>query len=116
MGKGIAGWGIGLLAVAALGAGCRQSNPLTPAQQAGEHLYKVRCAHCHEENDLVLKPPPPPLSGLFDRTFLPSGARATDEQVGRTILNGKGKMPPFQGRFDQEQLDDLVAFLHTGLR
>ena len=35
--------------------------PLTAQQAEGKHLYEVRCAHCHEENDLQLKKVPPDL-------------------------------------------------------
>jgi mono/diheme cytochrome c family protein len=97
-------------------AGCRSQPQLTPQQAAGQHWYQERCAHCHEENDLALKPPPPGLSNLFHRSTLPSGAPATDAQVIRTVLGGKGKMPSFAGRFTQEQMDALLAYLHTGLR
>jgi mono/diheme cytochrome c family protein len=96
-------------------AGCRSQSQLTPQQAAGQHLYQERCAHCHEENDLALKPPPPSLSNLFRRSTLPSGAPATDAQIIRTVLGGKNKMPSFSGRFTQEQLDALLTYLHTGL-
>jgi mono/diheme cytochrome c family protein len=97
-------------------AGCHSQPRLTPQQAAGQHLYQVRCAHCHEENDLALKPPPPGLSNLFRRSTLPSGAPATDAQVIRTVLSGKGNMPSFAGRFSQEEMDALLAYLHAGLR
>jgi mono/diheme cytochrome c family protein len=32
------------------------------------------------------------------------------------VLAGKGMMPAFTGRFTDEQMDELVAYLHTGLR
>ncbi len=97
-------------------AGCRSQSALTPQQADGQHLCASRCAHCHEENDLALKPPPPNLSNLFHHAKLPSGAPATDAQVVRTVLSGKGNMPSFAGRFTQEQMDALLAYLHTGVR
>jgi mono/diheme cytochrome c family protein len=96
-------------------AGCHSQPQLTPQQAAGQHLYQERCAHCHEENDLALKPPPPNLTNLFHHDKLPSGAPATDAQIIRTVLGGKGNMPSFAGRFTQEQMDALLAWLHTGL-
>jgi mono/diheme cytochrome c family protein len=96
--------------------GCRSQPVLTPQQTAGQQLYKGRCAHCHEDNDLALKPPPPNLNNLFHRSKLPSGAPATDAQVVRTVLSGKGNMPSFAGRFTQEQMDALLAYLHAGVR
>jgi len=76
----------------------------------------MRCAHCHEYNDLALKKVPPNLHGVFTRTTLPSGAPATDVQVARTVLTGKGMMPSFAGRFTTAQMEALLAYLHTGLK
>ena len=96
--------------------GCRSAPTLTPQEAEGKHLYEVRCAHCHEDNDLALKKVPPNLHGVFNRTTLPSGAPATDEAVRQNVLTGKGMMPAFTGRFTEEQMADLLAYLHTGLR
>jgi hypothetical protein len=73
-------------------------------------------AHCHEDNDLALKKVPPDLHAIFERSALPSGAPATDAEVRRVILAGKGFMPSFAGRFTEEQMTDLLVYLHTGLR
>lgn len=97
-------------------AGCHSTPTLTPQETEGKHLYSVRCAHCHEENDLELKKVPPNLHNVFARTTLPSGSPATDQEVRRVVLSGKGMMPAFTGRFTEEQMTDLVAYLHTGLR
>jgi len=96
--------------------GCHSAPSLTAQEAEGKHLYAVRCAHCHEDNDLALKKVPPDLHGVFSQGTLPSGAPATDAQVERTILSGKGMMPSFTGRFTQEQMAALLAYLHTGLR
>jgi mono/diheme cytochrome c family protein len=97
-------------------SGCHSASSLTPQEAEGKHLYQVRCAHCHEENDLALKKHPPDLHGLFDRMTLPSGASASDAAVRLNVLAGKGMMPGFRGRFTEEQLAALIAYLHTGLR
>jgi len=97
-------------------AGCHSMPPLTPQEAEGKHLYQVRCAHCHEDNDLALKKIPPDLHGVFARKTLPSGVPATDEAVRQNVLTGKGMMPGFVGRFTDEQLAALLAYLHTGLR
>jgi len=97
-------------------AGCRSAPSLTPQQAQGKHLYNVGCAHCHEENDLHLKKVPPNLHGLFSRGTLPDGAPATDAEVERVLLTGKGMMPSFAYQMTRQQMDALVAYLHTGLR
>jgi mono/diheme cytochrome c family protein len=108
--------GVFVLAAGALMniAGCHQA--LTPRQAEGKHLYDTRCAHCHEDNDLGLKKVPPNLHGVFSAKTLPSGAPATDAEVERVVLSGKGMMPTFAGRFTKDQLDALVAYMHTGMR
>jgi cytochrome c2 len=104
------------VAMATCLTGCHGKPSLTPQQAAGKHLYQVRCAHCHEENDLALKKVPPDLHHVFDRATLPSGAPATDAAVRQNVLTGRGMMPSFAGRFDDEHMADLLAYLHTGLR
>ena len=97
-------------------AGCHSQPPLTPQQAEGKHLYQVRCAHCHQDNDLALKKAPPDLHRVFSANTLPSGAAASDSEVARVVLAGKGMMPSFNGRFTDQQMSDLLAYLHTGLR
>jgi len=104
------------LYVSAALAGCHSAPSLTPQEAEGKHLYSVRCAHCHEENDLDLKKVPPDLHGVFAHTTLPSGAPASDQEVRRVVLSGKGMMPSFAGRFTNDQMAALLAYLHTGLR
>ena len=109
----------GLMSTASAGvflAGCRRVPQLTRQQIEGKHLYAIRCAHCHQDNDLNLKKVPPDLHGMFSRSNFPSGAPATDENVWRVVLAGKGMMPGFAGRFTDEQMAALIAYLHTGLR
>jgi len=117
---GRSGWA-GILAGMAAGigivlSGCHSAPALTDQQAAGKHLYQVRCAHCHEDNDLALKKVPPDLRGVFERKALPSGAPATDAAVRQNVLSGRGMMPGFAGRFTEEQMGSLLAYLHTGLR
>ena len=120
--KGIGSWGRAAVAarllpvaLASMLAGCHAQQQLTPQQAEGQHLYAGRCAHCHEENDLGLKPPPPNIHGAMARAKLPSGAAATDAEVRRLVLVGKGKMPSFSGRFTEEQMAALLAYLHTDM-
>jgi mono/diheme cytochrome c family protein len=97
-------------------AACRQTPSLTLQQAEGKHLYLARCAHCHEDNDLGLKKVPPDLHGVFEHKSLPSGIPASDAAVRQNVLVGRGLMPGFAGRFTDEQMAALLAYLHTGLR
>ena len=94
-------------------AGCHVQSALTPQQAEGKRLYDTGCAHCHEENDLRLKKVPPNLHGLFSHKTLPDGAPATDAEVERILLAGKGMLPSFAYQMTQEQRDRLLAYLHT---
>lgn len=97
-------------------AGCHQVTALTKQEAEGKRLYAGRCAHCHEDNDLALQKIPPDLHRFFGRKMLPSGAPATDAAVRQNVIVGKGMMPGFAGRFSDEQMAALLAYLHTGLR
>ena len=101
------------VAVATLLAGCHSAPRLTPQQAEGERLYDVGCAHCHEDNDLHLKKAPPNLHGLFSRQTLADGAPATEAEVERLLLAGKGKMPSFAYQMTKQQIDAVVAYLHA---
>jgi mono/diheme cytochrome c family protein len=96
--------------------GCSTAPELTAQQAEGQHLYEGRCAHCHEDNDLGLNPEPPDIHGVLQRAKLPSGIPASDAVVRNQILQGKGKMPAFQGRFTEPQMQALLAYLHTEMR
>ncbi len=101
------------MAMVALLAGCHSAPQLTQQQAEGKRVYDVGCAHCHEENDLHLKKVPPNLRGLFKRTTLPDGTPATDTEVEQILLSGKGMMPSFAYQMTRQQMEALVAYLHT---
>jgi mono/diheme cytochrome c family protein len=105
------------LAASAL-AGCKSSPPPMPLEQLnaqqmhGHDVFQTHCAACH--NDRVDKPlHGPPMVGVFKRPTLPSGAPANDDRVRSTIVNGHGLMRGFGDTIDQQDTDDLLAYLHT---
>jgi mono/diheme cytochrome c family protein len=105
-----------LLPVAAL-AGCNGTPPPKPldqltAQEAhGHSVYEAHCAVCHY--DRVAQPlHGPALRGVFKKPYLPSGAPANDERVSSTVLHGRSLMPA-QPQMDPQDLNDLIAYLHT---
>jgi mono/diheme cytochrome c family protein len=42
-----------------------------------------------------------------------SGIPANNDRVTDIILLGRAKMPAFQQKLTQQQLEDLMAYLHT---
>ena len=109
--------GAGALAAALLG-GCRSTPPPTPLSQlngpqtAGHDLFQSKCAVCHYDREDRPRNGPS-LLGVFKKAALPSGAPANDDRVTATILNGHGLMPAMGNQVDEQQLADLLAYLHT---
>ena len=94
--------------------GCSQSGAASSdAGGRGHELYQLHCQECHEGANLNLRKQPPKLNGLFHAKNLPSGEAATDEQVRKTIIEGRGIMPAFDQRLSDKEVDDLVKYLHT---
>lgn len=98
-----------LTCIALLLSGCSPS----PSAQRGQELFDLHCAMCHEGPTPDLKKQPPKLEGLFQAKTLPSGAPSSDEQVRRTIIEGRGTMPAFDQRLQNKDVDDLVKYMHT---
>jgi mono/diheme cytochrome c family protein len=113
--------GLILFALAAvfLLAGCGPPLPpskplseLTPQEAAGHQVYASHCARCHYANtDRSLHGPG--LQALYKQKYLPSGAPANDDRVTAVILHGHNLMPAFSNSLDEQQLNDLLAYLHT---
>lgn len=85
---------------------------LNPEQAAGRRVYDSRCAECHyaySTHNLR----GPSLHGLFKKQFMTSGIPANDDRVLDIILLGRAKMPAFQNKLTQQQIDALMAYLHT---
>jgi len=85
---------------------------LNPQQAAGRRVYETRCSDCHfAYSTRNLRGPS--LNGLFKKQFMTNGMPANDDRVTDIILLGRAKMPAFQNKLTQQQLDDLMAYLHT---
>jgi len=85
---------------------------LTPQQAAGRRVYDVRCAECHYAySSRNLRGPS--MHGLYQKKFMTSGIPVNDERVMEIILLGRAKMPGFQQKLTAQQLQDLIAYLHT---
>ncbi len=85
---------------------------LNPEQAYGRRVYDARCAECHyaySKRDLR----GPSLAGLFKHPYMKNGMPANDDRVADIILLGRSKMPAFQQKLTPQQLDALMAYLHT---
>lgn len=71
---------------------------------AGQDIYTHKCLQCHSvsEGEVRLGP------SLYGEMKKKSATEI------RTILeNGKGKMPSFQDKLTKQDIDNLLAYLHT---
>ena len=108
-----------ILALLAL-AGCdverRKSNAelgLNPQQAEGRKLYDDYCDRCHEAYSSRGKKGPS-LKGVFKQQYLSvSGLPANDDRVAEIVKNGRAKMEGFSQVMTDQQIKDLLAYLHT---
>jgi mono/diheme cytochrome c family protein len=85
---------------------------LTEQQARGRRLFDQSCAQCHRAYSSETQAGPS-LEGIFRKKELPSGTPANDDRVRENILLGRAKMPGFRNLFSDDQVDDLIAYLHT---
>lgn len=107
-----------LLMLACALAGCKSTPPPTPLSQLNEQqmhghaVFETHCGACHyDRRDAALHGPS--LLGVYKKPYLPSGAPANDDRVTATVMHGHGLMPAVGNDMDQQDLDDLLAYLHT---
>ena len=102
-------------------AGCESEPPppksnaelhLTEKQARGRRLFDQSCAQCHQAYSSATQAGPS-LQGVFKKQALPSGIPANDDRVRENILLGRAKMPGFRNLFSDDQVEDLIAYLHT---
>jgi mono/diheme cytochrome c family protein len=104
------------VALTAVSTGCKSLPPSKPssewtAQEAqGAAVYQAKCARCHYPT--TTHPlNGPGLQAITKIKAMPSGAPPTDERLTNVIIHGRGMMPATQ--IDDQQIDDLLAYLHT---
>jgi len=86
---------------------------LNAQQSSGRRLYDNYCDRCHEPYSSRSKKGRS-MKGLFKAQYLSqSGLPANDERVGGIIVYGRNTMPGFGQVMSQQQVQDLLAYLHT---
>jgi mono/diheme cytochrome c family protein len=97
--------------------GCKHSpsvpaRALTPQETAGQRVFVNQCSSCHyADTDKGLYGPG--LAGIFRKPYLPSGMAANDARVTSVIVRGWAMMPPMGNTLSDQELADLMAYLHT---
>jgi mono/diheme cytochrome c family protein len=86
---------------------------LNPQQAAGRRIYDNYCDRCHAPYSSRGRQGPS-MKGIFKKQYLPmSGMPANDDRVSDVIRMGRNKMPAYGQVLNQQQIDDLLAYLHT---
>lgn len=86
---------------------------LNPQQAAGRKLYDNYCDRCHRPYSTKGKKGPG-MKGMFQHQYLPqTGLPANDERVTDIIRNGRPDMPGYSQVLNAQDLQDLLAYLHT---
>jgi mono/diheme cytochrome c family protein len=86
---------------------------LNAQQAAGRRIYDAECDRCHEPYSTRGKKGPG-LKGIFKHQYLSlSGLPANDERVTDIIRLGRKEMPGYSQKLDEQQIQDLLAYLHT---
>jgi mono/diheme cytochrome c family protein len=107
---------LAFLALAGCDAERRKSDAelgLNPQQADGRKLYDNYCDRCHEPYSSRGKKGPS-LKGVFKKQYLSvSGLPANDERMTDIVKNGRAKMEGFRQVMTDQQIQDLLAYLHT---
>jgi mono/diheme cytochrome c family protein len=86
---------------------------LNSQQAEGRKLYDNYCDRCHEPYSTRGKKGPG-LKGIFKNQYLPlSGLPASDDRVTDIVKYGRAKMEGFGQVMPDEQVKQLLAYLHT---
>jgi mono/diheme cytochrome c family protein len=86
---------------------------LNAQQSAGRKIYDSHCDRCHEPYSKRGKKGPG-LKGVFQNKYLSlSGLPANDERVSDIIRLGRNEMPAYSQSLSAQDLQDLLAYLHT---
>jgi mono/diheme cytochrome c family protein len=86
---------------------------LNPQQAAGRKIYDNYCDRCHRPYSTKGKKGPG-LKGTFQHQYLSlTGLPANDGRVADIIRNGRPDMPGYGQTLSQQDIQDLLVYLHT---
>lgn len=86
---------------------------LNAQQAAGRRIYDNYCDRCHAPYSSRGRQGPS-MKNVFRKPYLPmSGMPANDDRVTDIIKMGRNKMPAYGQVLNQQQIADLLAYLHT---
>ena len=77
----------------------------------GKEVFQ-QCAVCHNA-DSDQKKMGPGMKGLFKKATLANGKKATEANIRAKIDEGGNGMPAYKDLLDDQQKEDLIAYLKT---
>jgi mono/diheme cytochrome c family protein len=85
---------------------------LNDQQAHGRRVFNFYCAICHKAYSTQPQKGPG-LKGLYKKQYLPSGLVANDRFVRDAIVHGRKMMPPMANQLSEQEIEDVIAYLHT---
>jgi len=86
---------------------------LNARQASGRRIYDAECDRCHQPYSTRGRKGPG-LKGIFQHKYLSlSGLPANDDRVSDIVRLGRNEMPGFSQKLSQQDIEDLLAYLHT---
>jgi mono/diheme cytochrome c family protein len=85
---------------------------VTAGAGSGAELYSKYCASCHGRDGRAktLKGKSNHARNLSDAEWQD---RVSDERIFNSIMNGKGKMPPYGKKLSEQEIDALVTYVRS---
>ena len=119
--RGVLLFAIFLLPLFLGGAAAQQNEKGSKGDAANGKIVfqETGCPHCHNADSLKMKRSnAPSLKGLFQRPPHKLSDRTehnqhTDEMIRKIVTEGTLAMPPRGAVLTDEEMDDLIAYLHS---
>lgn len=81
------------------------------AQSSGADTYKAKCQMCHAADGSASTPAG---KSTKARPFSSDDVmKMSDDDLIKVTTNGHGKMPAYKGKLTDDQIKDVVAYIHT---
>ena len=92
---------------------CLAAALVTPAfaQSSGADIYKAKCLMCHGPDGMANNPAGKALKAVSFKD--PSVIKASDAELFAAVKNGKGKMPPENGKLTDDQIKTVIKYVRT---
>lgn len=81
------------------------------AQSAGEATYKAKCAMCHGPDGAAATPVGKMMKVPSFKD--PAVVKTSEAALVAIVKGGKGKMPSYNGKLTDAQIEDVVSYIRT---